>query len=215
LSSSEPTPQTAYRTAPEPRTLVVRVGHAWRTTIISAAVALLFLVGAGYAWFSHSTVDIRHHQWTGSGCFQQSEETHETQPLSVASLSAFVHHEGSWDARVVGLDMPLRKGVVFLLLMALIAVAGPRIATDRATLTLDERERQVRLTRSRFGLVDKTQRPLEELREAVLVQHGWETSAQLVFKGGERLDVAAPTHGDGGHAKLVAAVNAFLTPRGS
>jgi hypothetical protein len=210
---------SAYRTAPPPRTLVVRLGYAWRTTIISAVLALSFLAAAGVSWFSHSTVDIRHNKWVGSACAPEVEQTRETVPVTAVTFIASVRHTGSWDSRVVATDLSPRRGAIFLVVMALVAFIGPRIMTEHATLTLDEGDRRVRLVRNRFG-VERVSRPLEDLVEAVLVTdeafrltRGWGTRAQLVFHGGERIDVAAPTNGDAGQAALVAKVNEFLAAR--
>jgi hypothetical protein len=208
--STEPQAPTAYRTAPLPRMLVVHLGYAWKTTLVSVLLGLVFLAGAGETWLSHSTVGVRRHTWVpAAGCVPQAAETHETEPLSTKNLLEYVHGTGSWDRRVVALEMPIRKASLFLLVMAVVAFLGPQLMTERATVTLDEREGKMRLARRRFGMTDRAQRPLGELKEAVLVQRGWETSAQLVFAGGERLDLAAPTNGDAGHAKLVKLVNEF------
>ena len=207
---------SAYRTAPPPRTLVLRLGYAWRTTVISAVLALSFLAAAGASWFSHSTVDIRHNKWVGSACAPEVEQSRETVPVTAGTLIASVKQTGSWESRVVAADLSLRRGAVFLIVMGLVALVGPRIMTERATLTLDEGDKRVRLVRSRFG-VERVTRPLEDLTKAVLVTdkltRGWGTRAQLVFLNGERIDVAAPTNGDAGHAVLVARVNEFLSAK--
>jgi hypothetical protein len=102
---------------------------------------------------------------------------------------------------------------VLLLILAFGASVGPRLLAQRATVTLDERLRGVRIERRRLWTRDSAVRPLARLKEAVLVRDGWSTSAKLVFEDGERLDVVPPTVGDVGHAKLVSEVNEFIRSR--
>jgi len=119
-------------------------------------------------------------------------------------------HRGAQAPLEVRLARVVSRGRLLLFVMALIALLASPLLTQRATVTLDESARRIRIARSLPWRKETVERPLGSLRRAAVVTGWLSTCAQLEFENGETLEVAAPTLGDGGQAALVTAVTRFV-----
>jgi hypothetical protein len=191
------------------------------TLLISAAAGLFFLGIGGLILLHSSALEATARHWHRQGCVFYPEDRPLTTTLTLAVLAHPEFpppvHEGGDDApaQIYGTHIHWASptGPVFFLLLALVAFAGPPLLTERATVRIDEGADKLTVARSRLWHGEVLERPLSTLTGAVLVVKGGMRSLQLVFRSGETLDVAAPTHGDGGHAKLAKEIGAFIAAR--